>query len=289
MSAPAPAPKRKTAVEKTADKVSEVKQAALLKHTKEQIKAMQLSLFDLAPWGDDMRAMPNDLARTALFTTRNKKTPREVRQQHVIFHVNKDVLITYTGIELRADDDELVWQQVLEYAKRSPVGTPVSFTFYELCTDLGWPINGRYYDKAEECLTRLQATAMQFSSGRIGRLESVSLIHRFRVLDRGKKTSRCQVEIDEEMVVLFAGDHYSKFVWEKYRELSPTARRMFDYFVSHKEPFPLKLETFRLMCGSDSARLKKWREQTGQACEELSQSGLIKLSWVQGDSIYCQR
>jgi len=287
--APAPAPKRKTAVEKTADKVSEVKQAALLKHTKEQIKAMQLSLFDLAPWGDDMRAMPNDLARAALFTTRNKKTPREVRQQHVIFHVNKDVLITYTGIELRADDDELVWQQVLEYAKRSPVGTPVSFTFYELCTDLGWPINGRYYDKAEECLTRLQATAMQFSSGRIGRLESVSLIHRFRVLDRGKKTSRCQVEIDEEMVVLFAGDHYSKFVWEKYRELSPTARRMFDYFVSHKEPFPLKLETFRLMCGSDSARLKKWREQTGQACEELSQSGLIKLSWVQGDSIYCQR
>lgn len=289
MSAPAPAPKRKTAVEKTADKVSEVKQAALLKHTKEQIKAMQLSLFDLAPWGDDMRAMPNDLARAALFTTRNKKTPREVRQQHVIFHVNKNVLITYTGIELRADDDELVWQQVLEYAKRSPVGTPVSFTFYELCTDLGWPINGRYYDKAEECLTRLQATAMQFSSGRIGRLESVSLIHRFRVLDRGKKTSRCQVEIDEEMVVLFAGDHYSKFVWEKYRELSPTARRMFDYFVSHKEPFPLKLETFRLMCGSDSARLKKWREQTGQACEELSQSGLIKLSWVQGDSIYCQR
>jgi len=289
MSAPAPAPKRKTAVEKTADKVSEVKQAALLKHTKEQIKALQLSLFDLAPWGDDMRAMPNDLARAALFTTRNKKTPREVRQQHVIFHVNKDVLITYTGIELRADDDELVWQQVLEYAKRSPVGSPVSFTFYELCTDLGWPINGRYYDKAEECLTRLQATAMQFSSGRIGRLESVSLIHRFRVLDRGKKTSRCQVEIDEEMVVLFAGDHYSKFVWEKYRELSPTARRMFDYFVSHKEPFPLKLETFRLMCGSDSARLKKWREQTGQACEELSQSGLIKLSWVQGDSIYCQR
>lgn len=284
-----PAPKRKTAVEKTADKVSEVKQAALLKHTKTQIKELQLSLFDLAPWADDMRAMPNDLARAALFTTRNKKTPREVRQQHVIFHVQKDVLITYTGIELRADDDELVWQQVLEYAKRAPVGTPVSFTFYELCTDLGWPINGRYYDKAEECLTRLQATAMQFSSGRIGRLESVSLIHRFRVLDRGKKTSQCQVEIDDEMVVLFAGDHYSKFVWEKYRELSPTARRMFDYFVSHKEPFPLKLETFRLMCGSDSSRVKKWREQTGQACDELSKSGLVQISWVQGDAIYCKR
>ena len=73
----------------------------------------------------------------------------------------------------------------------------------------GWSINGRYYDKIEACLSRLQATAMQFSSSRIGRLESVSLIHCFRALDRGKKNSRCQVEIDKKMIVLFAGDHYS--------------------------------------------------------------------------------
>ncbi|MET3120291.1 hypothetical protein AAKU64_004539, partial [Undibacterium sp. GrIS 1.8] len=197
--------------------------------------------------------------------------------------------ITYTGIELRADDDELVWQQVLEYAKRVPVGSPVTFTFYELCKDLGWSINGRYYDKAEMCLSRLQATALQFISGRIGRLESVSLIHRFRVLDRGKKNSRCQVEIDAEMVVLFAGKYYSKFEWEKYRSLSPTARRMFDYFVSHSEPFPMKLESFRLMCGSDSDRVKKWTEQTNKACTELNGSGLVKKTWVAGDLIYCER
>jgi hypothetical protein len=131
-----------------------------------------------------------------------------------------------------------VWQQVLEYAKRTPIGEPITFTFYELCQDLGWSINGRYYTKAEECLSRLQATAMGFTSDRVGHLESVSLLHRFRVLDRGKKTSRCQVLIDEEIVVLFAGDHYTKFIWEKYRKLSPTARRMFDYFSSHREPYP---------------------------------------------------
>lgn len=277
------------ASQELAAKVSDVKQAALLKQTKEKLKELQLSLFDLAPWADDMRAMPNDLARAALFTTRNKRTERAWREQHEVFHVNKDVLITYTGQELRADDDELVWQQVLEYAKRTPIGSPVTFTFYELCNDVGWHSNGRYYDRAEKCLTRLQATALQFSSQRLGQLESVSLIARFRVLDRGKKNSRCQIEIDEEMVVLFAGEHYSKFIWEKYRCLSPTARRMFDYFVSHREPFPLKLETFRLMCGSDSARIKKWREQTSQACEELNKSQLVETSWVSGDAIYCKR
>ncbi|KGR62610.1 transcriptional regulator [Xanthomonas vasicola] len=281
--------KRKTATESLSKQVSEAKQAALLKHTKQQIRDMQLTLFDIAPWPDTMRAMPNDTARSALFTTRNKKTPRDALQNKVIFHVNKDVKITYTGVELRADDDELVWQQVLEYAKRTPIGEPITFTFYELCQDLGWSINGRYYTKAEQCLSRLQATAMGFTSERVGHLESVSLLHRFRVLDRGKKTSRCQVLIDEEIVVLFAGEHYTKFIWEKYRKLSPTARRMFDYFSTHREPYPLKLETFRLMCGSDSTRVKKWREQVGEACGELHESGLVETAWVNNDLVHCKR
>jgi len=283
------ATKKRTAGGELAEKVSEAKQTALLKHTKRQIKDMQLSLFDLAPWPDHMRALPNDFGRSAIFTVRNKKVPRAALQGQSIYHVNKDVEITYTGIELRADDDELVFAQVLEYAKRTALGEPVSFTFYELCQDLDWSINGRYYTRAEECLTRLQASAMQFSSQRIGRLESVSLIRLFRVLDRGKRTSRCQVEIDAEIVVLFAGDHYTKFVWEKYRKLSPTARRMFDYFATHKEPYPLKLETFRLMCGSDSTRPKKWREQVGEACDELRENGLVESAWVNDDLVHCKR
>ena len=283
------ATKKRTAGGELAEKVSEAKQTALLKHTKQQIKDMQLSLFDLAPWPDHMRALPNDFGRSAIFTVRNKKVPRAALQGQSIYHVNKDVEITYTGIELRADDDELVFAQVLEYAKRTALGEPVSFTFYELCQDLDWSINGRYYTRAEECLTRLQASAMQFSSQRIGRLESVSLIRRFRVLDRGKRTSRCQVEIDAEIVVLFAGDHYTKFVWEKYRKLSPTARRMFDYFATHREPYPLKLETFRLMCGSDSTRPKKWREQVSEACDELRENGLVDSAWINDDLVHCKR
>ncbi len=281
--------RKKGATDALASKVDEARQAALLKHTKQEIKDTKLSLFDIAPWGDNMRALPNDYARSALFTVRNKRVPRRALQNEPIYSIGGDVNITYTGLELRAEDDELVWQQVMEYAKRSPIGDPISFTFYELCKDVGWSINGRYYKKAEECLSRLQASAMQFESKRIGRLESLSLISRFYVLDRGKRNSRCQVIIDEEMVVLFAGDYYSRFTWDKYRKLSPTARRMFDYFASHKEPFPLKLETFRLMCGSESTRPKKWREQVGDACDELKKSGLVTHAWVVEEQLHCKR
>lgn len=280
---------KKEAAEKLADQVSEAKQSALLKRTKQEIEDAQLTLFDIAPWGDNMRALPNDYARSALFTVRNKRVPRVALQNEPIYTVGSDVNITYTGVELRAEDDELVWQQVMEYSKRTPFGEPISFTFYELCKDLDWSINGRYYDKAEACLSRLQASAMKFESKRIGRIDSLSLISRFSVLDRGKRNSRCQVMIDKEMIVLFAGDYYSRFMWDKYRKLAPTARRMFDYFATHREPFPMKLETFRLMCGSESTRPKKWKEQVSLACEQLSESGLVGQAWIAGDLLYCKR
>ena len=115
---------------------------------------------------------------------------------HEVFHTSQDVQIYYTGIELRADDDELVWQQVLEYAKHFPLGQPVSFTLYQLCTDLDWPINGRYYQRAEECLDRLQASAIKFISKRLGSLESLSMIKRYRMVGRGSRGARCEVEIE---------------------------------------------------------------------------------------------
>ena len=42
---------------------------------------------------------------------------------------------------------------------------PITFTFHELLARTWcWSINGRYYTKAEEGLSRLQATAMGFTS-----------------------------------------------------------------------------------------------------------------------------
>lgn len=272
-----------------ASKIGEAKRDALLQKTMQEVKDAQLSLFDIAPWDDDMRAMPNDIARTALFTTRNKRKPREALQSQPIYSYNQDVQITYSGIELRAEDDELVWQQVLEYSKRYPIGSPITFTFYELCNDLDWPINGKYYKKAEECLTRLQTSALQFQSRRLGNMVSLSLLRRFGVLDHGKKSSRCQVELEDEMVYLFAGDHYSKFVWEKYRALTPTCRRLFDYCASHRQPYPLALDKFQMMCGSDTNRAAKWKEQSKAACYELKKSELVTDAYVNGDFIYLKR
>ncbi|QIQ22540.1 plasmid replication initiator TrfA [Zophobihabitans entericus] len=255
---------------------------------------MSLSLFQVAPWNDEMRGIPNDYARSALFTVRNKRVKRTAILNQPIYSANKNVTITYTGVELRAEDDELVWQQVLEFAKRTVFGEWVEFTFYELCKEIGWPINGNYYAKAEDCLSRLQASAVRFTSNRPGLyktdLESISFLDRFRVQNRGDKSkSRCQVKISKDMVNLFIGNHYSRISWLEYRELSPIARRMYDYFSTHKEPFPLALDSFKSICASDVKTLKKWREMTKKACKELEESKLVKAIWVDNDYIKCVR
>ena len=254
----------------------------------------QFSLFMVAPWNDEMRGIPNDYARSAIFTVRNKRVQRIALQNHPIYSTNKNVTISYTGVELRAEDDELVWQQVLEFAKRTTLGDWVEFTFYELCSEIGWPINGAYYRKAEDCLSRLQASAVRFTSNRPGLyksdLESISFLDRFKVINRGNKSKcRCMVKISKDMVNLFIGNHYSRVSWLQYRNLSPIARRMYDYFSTHREPFPLKLENFKLICSSDVKTMKKWREMTRKACKELEDSKLVKFVWVENDLIKCIR
>ena len=61
------------------------------------------------------------------------------------------------------------------------------------------------------------------------------------------------------------------------------------YIIGPRTPYPMKLDTFKLMCGSESDRLKKWREQVNKACAELKESGLIHSAWVDKDRIHCKR
>lgn len=272
-----------------AAKVTEHKEIEKMDRIISEMKQMELSLFDIAPWDDDLRVIPNDWGRSAVFTVRNKGQKRRAYDNELIYHYNKAVEIHYTGIELRADDDELVWQQILEYAKHSAIGVHVYFTLYQLLTDLGWHINPFYYKRALACINRLKATSFQISSPRHSRIKGLSLVKEFEIVKDENKRSVCQVELSTHLVVLFANDHYSKVIWVKYRELSPTARRMFDYFVTHRTPFPLKLETFRLICGSQSTRPKKWAEQTRAACKELEDAQLVQKAWVEKDSIYTTR
>lgn len=245
--------------------------------------------LQLEIWPDDVREMPNDYARSAIFTIRNKLEPRASMQGAVIFHVEKAVKVTYTGIELRADDDELVWQQILDYAKRYALGDAVEFNLHQLCQDLKWSINARNYDRARACISRLKANEVKVENERIGRGVALSLVREYEFDGAGRKGTKYRVWIHPNLILLFAGKTSTRLAWDKYRELKPIARRLYDYLASHKQPFPLKLRTFYQLCASTTESTRKWRSMVKAACAELAAAGLVKKAWIDADCIYCER
>jgi hypothetical protein len=241
---------------------------------------------------EDKRFIPNDYARSSLFTARNKREPRRTLMHEKLFHLHETVSILYTGIELRAEDDEIIWLQILNYGKNVPLGDPFEFSIKDLVRDVDWPKNGRYYDKARECISRLKANeVLALNTQAYGKSGAISLIANYSSdNDAEGKPTQYRVWIDPNLIVLFAGNTFTGHAWKTYRHLSPVARRLADYIDSHKHPFPLKLEKFRQMCGSIDASITSWRQTVRKACVEIEANQMAKRAVLDPDgSIYCVR
>jgi len=252
----------------------------------------QLDLLFPSSLHDNARFIPNDYARSSLFTARNKREPRRTLQHERLFHLHESVSILFTGIELRAEDDELIWLQILHYAKNVPLGEPFEFTIRQLVADAGWSRNGRYYDKARECISRLKANeVMVFNEKAYGRSGAISLIDKYTSAnDAEGQPTHYRVWIDPNLIVLFAGNTFTNHAWEIYRELSPVARRLADYVESHKHPYPLALERLRQMCGSNDSTLTSWRQTVRKACAEIAKKQIAKQIGLESDdNIYVVR
>lgn len=238
---------------------------------------------------DDWRHIPNDYARSSLFTVRNKRTERRSLMHEKLFHYNEDISILYTGIELRAEDDELIWLQILDYSKRVPMGEAFEFEIRDLVLDVGWHRNGRYYDKARECISRLKANEVLIRNKRAyGSSGAISLIQNYvAVNDESGNPTRYRVWIDRNMIVMFAGNTFTSHAWDRYRGLSPIARRLADYIESHRHPYPLALAKFQSMCGSGDVTPRSWRQNVVKACDEVRTAGIAQVAFVSKDDKIC--
>ena len=67
------------------------------------------NVVQLPMWPEQMRGMPNSIARSALFNVRFKKTKRVDRKNYPIAAL-KGINIVYTGEELRQDDETIFLQ-----------------------------------------------------------------------------------------------------------------------------------------------------------------------------------
>ena len=252
---------------------------------------IQLSLVFHDLLHDNERFIPNDYARSALFTARNKRAPRRAMEAQEIFHLHNGVTITYTGIELRAHDDEIVWLQILHYGKETPLGQPFEFTIKQLVKDLDWPTNGQYYERARKCISRLNASEIKISNEKaygLGLANSLIASYTF-VNDGDGKPNLYKVWIDRELIYLLAGKTFTNHSWLRYRNYSPIARRLADYAASHRHPHPITLTNLASLCDSLCQNKYKWAQMSKDACHEIVTEGEVKNAWVKDGKIYIER
>ena len=239
----------------------------------------------LFPLNDSQRFIPNDFARTALFTTRNKRVPRRQYLNEVVYHLHTSVVVKYSGTELRAEDDEIIWLQILHYAKNVPLGSSFEVSIKDLVRDVGWSKNGTYYDKARQCISRLKANEILFENKKAyGRSPGLSLIGKYEMINDGEgQPTRYRMLIDPELILLFAGNNFSNHGWDRYLGLKPVARRLADYIESHKHPFPLSLESFKHVCGSEDASTTSWRQTVRKACKQIEDCRIAAVAFLDSD------
>ena len=242
----------------------------------------------LPEWPEGQRTIPNEILRSALFNCRNRKLPRQFMKDAEIAVIG-DGQVIYRGEELR-QDDELVWLHLVHLVKKIPLGECVEFTPYSFVRALSWPVKGQSYERLRVCLSRMQATAIRIQSKRLGCFISISLIHMFRSRnEQMENLCRWQVCVGREMRLLFDEEFLTRMNWETRKSLPDgIASKLFGYWASHREPFPVRISTLQSLCGSEMS-LRHFREELRKSLRLLENIGFLETWRLQDDMVTVRR
>jgi hypothetical protein len=236
-----------------------------------------LKIIQLPLWENQVRGLPNPLARSALFSVARQNEPRQHLKERPITSV-KGVEIFYTGEELRQDDED-VFLNLVHLARSQPLGHEVSFTAYSMLKSMGWPTSSPSYERLRLCILRLTANAVEirFDAGSGKRGYGGTLVQEFTFKDETDR--QWKVRLNPKLITLFAADAYTQLDWRQRLKLrSPLAKWLHGFYFTHREPFGYKVETLKGLCGSSAQQLYHFRNGLKKALELLVEQGFLR-SW----------
>lgn len=260
----------------------------------DECKAVLPQIAQLPLWDDELRCLPNEIVRSDLFNARNRKQARTYLKQAEITLIGEG-RITYTGEELR-QDDQTVFLQLVHMAKEQPLGQTIEFTAYSFCKAIGWPIDGRSYMRLRGCLVRMQATSLTarvqrrktHGSQSVSLSISLSMIPLFRWCDdeTGLALRHYQVQVAPQLVELFGNNYYTRIEWEQRLALPDgIATWLHGYFASHKNNYAIFLDTIKQGAGITIKRKDHLKEQIEQALNALIRVGFLKRWAFEGEKV----
>ena len=113
----------------------------------------------------------------------------------------------------------------------------------------------------------------------------------FRWQDDKKTTlKKYQVQIPKELVQLFGDVHYTQVEWAQRLALPVgIATWLHGYYASHKEPYPVKIETLAKGAGILTEKNFKIRQLIKSGLDNLVDVGFLKSWEIVGDLVHVTR
>ena len=258
-------------------KVEEAKAPAV-----QETKPKTAEVIQLQFWGEDYRAAPNAIFRSALFPALHptQKEKRPFLKNTDIFCV-AGLKIFFTGEQFDQSDLD-VYLEILNMARCFPLGTPVKFSAHALLKALGLHTGGKEHAHLHEVLIRLCGGVIDVTDH--GKRYFGQILHGGI---RDELTQNYEITINPKFAVLFGFGMFAKIDLEKRRALgrNNTAKALYGYYASHINPMPHNIETLANLAGLTNSNKRQTKAAIIKAHEVMKAAGCLNGYEVQDDSI----
>jgi len=241
------------------------------------------ALAQLPIWPDSVRGVPNSVLRSALFGA--IKRGKRAFMLRVQLAAVDGVTVLFTGPRLdQADLD--VWEQCMHIARKNELGTRIRFAAYGFLKAIGKNTSGANHEWLKGAFARLASSVVEIKDGK--KAYFGPMIHHGT---RDDESGQYCIEINPAIASLYGKDGWSQSEWAQRQALRglPIAQWLHGFYITHAEPYSLKVSTIHRLCGSEAKLMKHFREELRGA---LGKMGFItgwKCEINANDLVYIQK
>jgi hypothetical protein len=252
-----------------------------MKESARQREASQI--IQLPLWPEPKRGTPNSFIRSALFAAIQSKDRVFLKESTVASQ--KGIVVKFTGEQLNQEDLS-VWETLAHLARQHPLGHQCDFTAHSLLKSLGLHTGLSQHKQLHSTIVRLTACAVEIThEGKtyFGPLVKSGL--------KDELTSHYRIELNRELIRLFGDNQWTALDWQQRQLLrgKHLAQALHAFYSSHRQPFPIKLDTLRGYVGSRNFQKAGFKVKLRAALTELVSIGFLKAYDIQGDMVCVDR
>lgn len=210
---------------------------------------------------EDKRLVPNSFLRGALFGVVKKGKRAIVKDEKIFSMSHYD--ISFSGEYLDQNDLEL-WDSLIYLAKNKMVDYELRITLYELRKFLGYTQTQRVYDTIIARAKRLKFAMLEIKKDSVKYFGS--LID--EVLIDSQDDGKLVIKFNKRLVKLFSEKDYTIISVDIRKQIGENqlARWLYNFYESHKDPIPFKIEFLKSLCRSE-ANIYKFKSMLKEALE----------------------